>query len=106
MQDDIQVPGELKDRVVKEAYKRIQLYEAEEVSAEKALTDIMTWLSELDEVEDTKAFSTTDLTVRFVDGSQIGILLGRRQAYGPSVDPREAKGGAPSKPDNDESVAR
>ena len=103
MEDDIQIPGELKDKVVKEAYRRIQVYEAEEVSTEQALTEIMAWLSEQDEVEDTRAFSTTDLTVRFRDGSQIGILLGRRQAYGPLASPQETKGGdATSKPDSDE----
>ena len=75
---------------------------AEDVSTEQALTEIMAWLSEQDEVEDTRAFSTTDLTVRFRDGSQIGILLGRRQAYGPLIGPQEVKGGSLSKPDCDE----
>jgi len=103
MQDDFQIPGELKDKVVKEAYRRIQVSEAEHVPTEQALTEIMAWLQEQDEVKDTKAFSTTDLTVRFVDGTQIGILLGRRQAYGPLVGPQEVKGGdEPSKPDCDE----
>jgi hypothetical protein len=102
MEDEIRIPGELKDRIVKEAYKRIEVYEAEQVPTEQALTEIMAWLMEQDEVEDTKAFSKTDLTVRFVDGTQIGILLGRRQAYGPLAGPHGVKGGdAASKPDCD-----
>jgi hypothetical protein len=102
MGDEIQLPGELKDRIVKEAYKRIEVYESEQVPTEQALTEIMAWLMEQDEVEDTKAFSKTDLTVRFVDGTQIGILLGRRQAYGPLAGPQGVKGGdAASKPDFD-----
>ena len=106
MEGETQIPGESKDRIVKEAYKRIEVYEGEHAPTEQALTEIMAWLMEQDEVEDTKAFSRTDLTVRFVDGTQIGILLGRRNAYGPSAGPQEAKGGAPSKRDNDESVAQ
>ena len=103
MQDDTQVPGELKDKVVKEAYRRIQVYEAEDMPTEQALAEIMAWLQEQDEVKDTKAFSSTDLTVRFVDGSQIGILLGRRQAYGPLVGPKKVKGGdEPSEADHDQ----
>ncbi len=93
MEGEIQIPGESKDRIVKEAYKRIGIYEAEDVPSEQALTEIVAWLMEQDEVEETNAFHKTDLTVRFVDGTQIGILLGRRQAYGPLVGPQGVKGG-------------
>jgi hypothetical protein len=99
MQDDIQIPGELKDKLIKEAHRRVKVYEAEHVPTEQALTEIMAWLTEQDEVEDAKAFGTTDLTVRFMDGSQVGILLGRRQAYGPQG---EKGGDATSKPDRDQ----
>jgi hypothetical protein len=103
MEGEIQIPGESKDRIVKEAYKRIEAYEAGHVPTEQALTEIMAWLVEQDEVEDTKAFNKTDLTVRFVDGTQIGILLGRRQAYGPSVGQQGMRGGdAASKPGCDQ----
>lgn len=103
MEGEIQIPGESKDRIVKEAYKRIDVYKAEDVPTEQALTEIVAWLMEQDEVEQTKAFYKTDLTVRFVDGTQIGILLGRRQAYGPLVGPQGVKGGdAASKPDCDQ----
>lgn len=102
MQGDNEIPGELKDKLVKEAHRRIEVYEAERVPTEQALTEIMAWLKEQDEVEDTEAFSTTDLTVRFVDGTQIGILLGRRYAYGSLAGPHEMKGDdAPSRSDCD-----
>jgi hypothetical protein len=59
------------------------------------LADIETWLTAQEEVEEARAFRETDLTVRFADGMQIAILLGREQAYGPPMDdgPPLLKGG-------------
>ena len=45
----------------------------------EALPEVMAWLMDQEEVEEVKEFHKMDLTVRFVDGTQIGILLGRRQ---------------------------
>ena len=104
MESDIRIPGEAKDRIIKHAYERIAVLEAEDVPSSEALPEVMAWLMDQEEVEEVKEFHKMDLTVRFVDGTQIGILLGRRQVYGPLGGPRVAKGGnAASKPDLDQS---
>ena len=98
MKGKIQVPGESKDRIVKEASQRIEALQVGCVPTEQALTGVVAWLMEQDEVEEVKEFGKSDLTVRFVDGSQIGILLGRRRTYGllAAPAPKEGEGGGPA----------
>ena len=102
MEAENQIPGELKDRILKEARRRIEACQAEDVPDEQALAEIVAWLVEQDEVEETKVFHETDLSVRFADGTQVGILLGRRRAYGPVPRLQGGRGGdAANKPDCD-----
>jgi hypothetical protein len=91
--DKVEVAGELKDSILKEAYHRIETYRSEAVPTDQALADIVAWLGEQDEIQETKTYRKTDITVRFIDGTQIGILLGREQVYGPPIGPQVMKGG-------------
>jgi hypothetical protein len=95
MENDVRIPSEVKDRIIKEAHRRIETEKAQGISNQQVLADIETWLTAQEEVEEARAFRETDLTVRFADGMQIAILLGREQAYGPSMDdgPPLPKGG-------------
>ena len=93
MESSKKIPAEVKDRIVKETYDRIQVYEAQGVLTPETLYEIRAWLVEQEEVDEVLTAYQTDLTVRFADGTQIGILLGRRQAYGPSDRPVMLKGG-------------
>ncbi len=98
MEGEFQVPGEVKDRIVKEASRRIEALQVGCLPTEQALTGVVAWLLEQDEVEEVKKFGETDLTVRFVDGSQIGMMLGRRKLYGllAAPAPKEGEGGGPA----------
>jgi hypothetical protein len=87
MENDVKIPGDVKDRIVREAYKRIETYKAQGIPPQQVLAEIRTWLTAQEEIEEVRTFYETDLTVRFADGTQIGILLGREQAYGPSGGP-------------------
>jgi hypothetical protein len=95
MQSDVTIPSEVKDRIIKEAHQRIETDKAQGIPIQQVLADIETWLTAQEAVEEARAFRETDLTVRFADGMQIAILLGRDQAYGPLVDdgPQLLKGG-------------
>jgi hypothetical protein len=95
MENDVRIPSEVKDRIIKEAHRRIETDKAQGISNQQVLADIETWLTAQEEVEEARAFRETDLTVRFADGMQIAILLGREQAYGPFMDdgPLLLKGG-------------
>jgi hypothetical protein len=93
MQHETHVPGELKDKIIKEAYSRIESYEADNIPDEEALNEIMQWLTQQEVVEGTRTLHGTDVTVRFRDGTQVGILMRRQQAYGPSSGPKGRKGG-------------
>ena len=93
MQDETNVPGELKDKIIKEAYSRMETYEADNVPDEEALNEIVEWLTQQEAVEGTRTLHGTDVTVRFRDGTQVGILLRRQQAYGPSSRLGRMKGG-------------
>jgi hypothetical protein len=83
MEDKIVIPGEVKDRIVKETHARIEACKAKGMPVEQALSEIMPWLEEQQEVEGTWTYRETDLTLRFADGTRVGILLGRERAYGP-----------------------
>jgi len=88
MESDVKIPGDVKDRIVREAYERIETLEAQGIPSQQGLAEIRTWLTAQEEIEEVRTFHETDLTVRFADGTQIGILLGREQAYGPSGGPQ------------------
>lgn len=85
MEDEIKIPGGAKDRIVKEVHERIEASKAKGMLMEQALSEITPWLEEQDEIEGVSSYRETDLTLRFVDGSRVGILLGRDQAYGPPL---------------------
>ena len=100
MECGIQIPGETKDRIVRGAYERIEALKARDLAPDRVLAEVTAWLMEQEEVQDTKGYGKTDLTVWFVDGTQIAILLGRRHLYGPLTPPPAVKGGgAAGKPD-------
>lgn len=92
-EDKAAIPGEVKDRIVKETHARIEACRATGMPVEQALSEIIPWLKEQNEIEGTWTYRNTDLTLRFVDGTRVGILLGREQAYGPlMIGQRQAYG--------------
>lgn len=93
MESSVKIPGDVKDRIVREAHKRIETFRAQGILSQQVLAEIRTWLTAQEEIEEVRMFHETDLTVRFADGTQIGILLGREQAYGPFGEPQGLKGG-------------
>ena len=73
-----------KDRVINEAYARIGTLQKRGYSFKRQSTDIKKLLEEQDEVESVSVYGDTDITVRFKDKTQVGILLDRKKIYGGS----------------------
>ncbi len=106
MESGVEISGDVKDRIIKEAYERIQSYEAQGVPSQQIMDEIRARLVEQEEVEEIRMAYGTDLTVRFADGTQVGILLGRKRAYGMARvggGPQELKGGHTAQKSEDRS---
>lgn len=73
-----------KDHVINEAYARIGILQKRGYSFKRQSTDIKELLEKQDEVESVSVYGDTDITVKFKDKTQVGILLDRKKMYGGS----------------------
>jgi primase-polymerase (primpol)-like protein len=82
MTKEDRIAREVKNRLIKEAYSRVEALKAEGYDLEGCSSRLKQWLEEHEEVKEVMMVYKTDLTVKFVDGTQVGILLGREHLYG------------------------
>jgi hypothetical protein len=80
--DKEKIEASKKDAIVKTTYEKIYNFQSRGYAAEKQSTDIKKWLEEQDEVESVSVYGDTDITVKFKDKTQVGILLNRKKIYG------------------------
>jgi len=73
---------ELKDRIIKDAFAQVETYRARGYGVVDYSAAVKQHLMEREEVEEVLRYGQSDLTVRFRDKTQVGILLGREAAYG------------------------
>jgi len=76
------IKGNKKDRVISEAYAKINDLKKKGYGIKDQSTDLKKWLEQQDEVEEVSVYGDTDITVKFKDKTQVGILLGRKKSYG------------------------
>jgi hypothetical protein len=74
-----------KDAIVNGVHERIRTFREKRtfVPKERA-TELKTWLEQQPEVESVSLYGDSDLTVKFKDKTQVGILLNRKNMYGGS----------------------
>lgn len=80
--DEEKIESSKKDAIIKETYEKIHDFQSKGYAAEKQSTDIKKWLEKQDEVESVSVYGETDITVKFKDKTQVGILLNRKKIYG------------------------
>jgi len=80
--DEEKIESSKKDAIIKRAYEQIYDFQSRGYAAEKQSSDIKKWLEEQDEVESVSIYGETDITVKFKDKTQVGILLNRKKIYG------------------------
>jgi len=76
------IKGNKKDRIISEAYAKINDLNKKGYAITDQSTDLKKWLEEQDDVEEVSVYDGTDITVKFKDKTQVGILLGRKKSYG------------------------
>lgn len=81
---ETKIEANRKDRVIKEAYAKISALKKRGYGIKEQSTDLKKWLEKQDEVEQVSVYGDTDITVKFKDKTQVGILLGRKKTYGGS----------------------
>lgn len=84
--NEIKIEASRKDRVIKDAYAKISTLKKGGYDVKKQSTDLKKWLEEQDEVEEVSVYGDTDITVKFKDKTQVGILLDRKKIYGGSTE--------------------
>jgi len=84
--DEIKIEASKKDHIIKNAYAKISTLKKGGYDVKKQSTDLKKWLEEQDEVEEVSVYSDTDITVKFKDKTQVGILLDRNKIYGGSIE--------------------
>lgn len=86
------MPGQLsteqKDKIIKNAFERLQTYQADGRGLAEYSVDVMYWLKKQPEVAEATLRGRSTLTVEFEDGTQVGILLDSLNRYGGSDDVR------------------
>jgi hypothetical protein len=82
MEKKKKIRGNKKDRIISEAYAKINDLSKKGYAITDQSTDLKKWLEEQDEVEEVSVYEGTDITVKFKDKTQVGILLGRKKSYG------------------------
>jgi hypothetical protein len=74
-----------KDAIVQEVHERFKsLQEKRGGTPKKQAAEIKTWLEQQPEIESISVYGDSDLTLKFKDKTQIGVLLNRDQMYGGS----------------------
>jgi hypothetical protein len=71
-----------KDEIIRGAYEKINALKERGYGVKEQATDIKKWFEEQDEVESVSTYGDTDITVKFKDNTQVGILLNRKDLYG------------------------
>lgn len=84
-----------KDAIIKKAYEKIYDFQKKDYAAEKQSSDIKKWLEKRDEVESVSIYGETDITVKFKDKTQVGILLNRKKIYGSGSKRKETESDQP-----------
>lgn len=80
--DEEKIEASKKDAIIKRAYEKIYDFQSRGYAPIKQSTDIKKWLEEQDEVESVSVYGDTDITLKFKDKTQVGILLDRKKMYG------------------------
>jgi len=76
------IDREVKEWIIKEAYSQIDKLGTGNDTAEKHLNHFKQWLEMRKEIEGVSVYDNTDFTIKFRDGTRVGILLNRRETYG------------------------
>lgn len=71
-----------KDRVISEVYSKINDFEKKGYAIKDQSDDLKKWLEQQEDVEEVTVYGDKDITVKFKDNTQVGILLGRKNTYG------------------------
>ncbi|HOO51399.1 MAG TPA: hypothetical protein PLK94_08955 [Alphaproteobacteria bacterium] len=71
-----------KDRIIGEAYAKLRTLERGGYEVKDQSADLKKWLESQDEVEQVLIYGDADITVKFKDKTQVGILLDRNRFYG------------------------
>lgn len=81
-----EISAEQKDRVLRDAYARLETYTAEGIDVDKYSVDLKYWLEGQPEVAKATLRGRNTITVEFEDSTQVGVLLDRLRHYGSEYD--------------------
>ena len=74
-----------KNAIVNEVHDRIRTLEGKRTfGLKEQAAELKAWLEQQPEIESVSLYGDSDLTLKFKDKTQVGILLGRKNMYGGS----------------------
>jgi hypothetical protein len=76
------IEAKRKDFIMQTVYEKVKTLKAAEATAPMQANETKKWLEQQDEVESVKLIGKSDITVKFKDGTQVGILLNRKDLLG------------------------
>jgi hypothetical protein len=77
-----EIDAKQKDRIIQTVHEKIKILEAAKAAPQQRGKEMKNWLEQQDEVESAKLISESDITVKFKDGTQVGIMLNRKDLLG------------------------
>jgi hypothetical protein len=77
-----EIDPKIKDKIIGNVYKKAMSLKEKGYAVKDQASDVKKWLEEQEDVEEVLVHKDTDITVKFKDKTQIGILLNRKDMYG------------------------
>ena len=74
-----EIDPKVKDKIIKNAYEKARGLKKKGYAVKDRSADLKKWFEEQDEVEEVSVYGDTDITVKFKDKTQVGILLNRKK---------------------------
>ncbi len=76
------IAAERKDLIIKTVHEKARTLKARPAAVKERASEAKNWLEQQPEVESVLLIGESDITVRFKDGTRVGIMLNRRDMYG------------------------
>lgn len=86
------IAAEKKHSIINAAHERLRTFKpARAFVLKDQAVDVKNWLEKQPEVESVTLIGDSDITVKFKDNTQVGIMLNRKEMYGGNVQAGEAE---------------
>lgn len=77
-----EIDAKQKDRIIQTVHEKIKILETAKAAPKQRGKEMKDWLEQQAEVESAILISESDITVKFKDGTQVGIMLNRKDLLG------------------------